>query len=205
MLLATAIALDPRYARNLTIYHVNPHHMGAVPKNMDTGDLAGDLFFDLFDTFILPLACNASGGARIPNACSNAEVVSDDLVVNKLTVQVDSRFGDYAECNIGMNGTDHHHPCKTGTYCCFCDNDESCSAAVGAVNLTIKFLPQVTKCRNGAPEWDCFKYNAVRKITDPSVGTWFSTLNSSMCTSADRSIIIAKRLTPFVLTFCFVL
>jgi hypothetical protein len=181
-----AMSIDPRYSRNITVYHVNPYHLGAVPKNMDTGDLAGDLFFDLFDTFILPLACNSSSGAHVPNACGNPEVVSHDLVVNKLTLQVDIRFSDYAECNIGdASGMDHHHPCKADTYCCFCDN-AACPAAVGVANVTTKFDPLVSKCADGSPEWECFKYNAVRKFTNTSVGTWFSTLNTSMCSSSRR-------------------
>jgi hypothetical protein len=29
------------------LYHVNPERFGAIPVNMDTGDAAGDLYFDL--------------------------------------------------------------------------------------------------------------------------------------------------------------
>lgn len=33
-----AIAIDPAHALNITVYHVNPKHLGAKPINMDTGD-----------------------------------------------------------------------------------------------------------------------------------------------------------------------
>ena len=32
---------------NLTVYHVNPLHLGVLPINMNTADLSGDAFFDL--------------------------------------------------------------------------------------------------------------------------------------------------------------
>ena len=32
---------------NITVYHVNPRKYGGVPFNMDTGDVAGDLYFIL--------------------------------------------------------------------------------------------------------------------------------------------------------------
>ena len=40
---ATALKIDPAYAKNITVYHVNPHKYGAVPVNMDTADATGDL------------------------------------------------------------------------------------------------------------------------------------------------------------------
>ena len=38
---ALALAIDPRYATNLTVYHVNEHKFGAVPVNMNTADATG--------------------------------------------------------------------------------------------------------------------------------------------------------------------
>merc|ERR1712224_722572 len=110
---------DPAYAKNITVYHVNPHKYGAIPTNMDTGDATGDMFFDLFEVIIAPLAC--PNGAASGHGCTNPEAVGSDLMVNKLTLEVDTRYSRYAKCNIGVNGSDQHgHKCETGTYCCFC-------------------------------------------------------------------------------------
>ena len=54
--------------------------------------------------------------------CENGEVVDGDLVISKLVVEVDSRFGEYGMCNICVNGTDplSRLPCATGEYICAC-------------------------------------------------------------------------------------
>jgi hypothetical protein len=120
-------AIDPKYAKNYTVYHINPHHFGAVPLNMDVGDAGGDLFFDLHNSIIEPLQC--PNGAASGHGCNNPEVVDPDLVVNKLTIEMDSRFSLYAKCNIGVNGTDGHgNTCKDGTYCCYCSRGGHTSA-----------------------------------------------------------------------------
>lgn len=31
---AAIVAVDPQYADNITVYHVNPHQYGAIPVNM---------------------------------------------------------------------------------------------------------------------------------------------------------------------------
>ena len=86
---------------------------------MDVGDAAGDMFFDLHNVIIEPLEC--PHGASSGHGCSNPEAVAPNLMVNKLTVEMDSRFSGYAKCNIGVNGTDGHgNVCKDDTYCCFC-------------------------------------------------------------------------------------
>ena len=55
--------IDPAHAKNITVFHVNPHKAGAIPVNMDTGNPAGDLFFDLFEVMMTPLACQHHAGA----------------------------------------------------------------------------------------------------------------------------------------------
>ena len=37
------LAVDPAYARNLTVFHINQLSAGAVPLNMDVGDAAGEV------------------------------------------------------------------------------------------------------------------------------------------------------------------
>ena len=74
ILVATCTALasariDPAHAKNITVYHVNPHKYGAIPVNMDTGNAAGDLFFDLFEPMIAPLACQHK--QHFGHQCSN--------------------------------------------------------------------------------------------------------------------------------------
>jgi hypothetical protein len=49
LLAAPTRAIDPAYAQNLTVFHINPREEGPYPLNMDTADAAGDLFFDLFE------------------------------------------------------------------------------------------------------------------------------------------------------------
>ena len=40
--LTTAVpTINPVYAKNITVYHVNEHSFGAIPLNMNTGDLTG--------------------------------------------------------------------------------------------------------------------------------------------------------------------
>ena len=89
----------------LTVYHVNPRSYSPTPLNMDTGDDVGDMYFDM-RTKALPLECAAKPKSA---DCSNAEVVADDLVVTKLTLDVRLPFGSYGMCNVCVNGTDHQH------------------------------------------------------------------------------------------------
>ena len=100
-----AFRVDPGHARNITVYHVNEHKYGAIPLNMNTADVIGDLFFDLLEIFIAPLACaNQTGPPKPgPNPCANPEAVGADLMVNKLTLEIDERYSGYAACNVGIN------------------------------------------------------------------------------------------------------
>lgn len=90
MLSVAPLQTRPSHAVNITVYHVNPHKYGAIPVNMDTGDATGDLFFDLFEVMMSPLEC-ASGQKTPGHSCSNPEANGKDLMVNKLTLEVDSR------------------------------------------------------------------------------------------------------------------
>jgi len=111
-------SIDPRYAGNITVYHVNPASYGAAPINMDTADMAGDAFFDL-RSVALPLEC-----AESPHSsdCTNPEVTSDDLVITKLVLEVDKRYGQYGFCNVCVNGSAGiSGSCSTeGAYVCSC-------------------------------------------------------------------------------------
>jgi hypothetical protein len=43
---------------------------------------------------VLPLECGP-GGVNVSFDCSNKENVASDLVISKLVIEVDSRFGEY--------------------------------------------------------------------------------------------------------------
>jgi hypothetical protein len=118
---ATAATIDPHHAQNLTLYHVHGANYSSVPHDMNTADINGDIYFSM-RTKGLPLECgvwkNLSFWSWLD--CSNAEVTATDLVVSKVRLQVDDRYGDYADCNINQ---------ETGLYSCDCENvQENCSA-----------------------------------------------------------------------------
>jgi len=119
----TRRTIDPRFAANLTLYHVNEANYSAAPRNMNTADVDGDLYFDLRSRG-LPLECgvwrNRSFWSRLD--CVNAEVAVDPskLAVTKFILEVDTRFGQYADCNIDS---------ESGNYSCDCENvPDNCTA-----------------------------------------------------------------------------
>jgi hypothetical protein len=120
--LACAARIDPAHAKNLTLYHVNPRNYSLAPVDMNTADLNGDMYFDL-RTVGLPLECgpwrNRSFWSHLD--CDNPEVDNvSTLAITKLTLEVDSRWGDYADCNLDPD---------TGAYNCACENVQAnCTA-----------------------------------------------------------------------------
>lgn len=177
LLLGTyASAPRPNDAVNLTLYHVNPAKFPPSPTNMNTGDALGDMFFDL-RSLVLPLECAADPSQH---DCTNAEVVSPDLVITKIIVEADHRFTDYAKCNICVNGTDGHghNNCTDGEYICGCFNglkSVPCKPGVGMENLTQTHGNE--SCSSGQEQWQCWRDAAGRKTG----GTWFSTLDIGLC------------------------
>ena len=165
---------------------------------MNTGDATGDLFFDLFEVVIVPLACqqNTTGG----HSCSNPEAVGADLMVNKLTLEVDNQYSGYARCNIGTNGSDGRgHTCKTGSYCCFCGSyyPESCNDTLGREDLydhmgqgpkaaaaTWAEPPDEKRhygCNEKSQPVECYTSNARKKLSKLHPGYWYSSLASGYC------------------------
>jgi len=182
---ATASALDPQHAVDVTIYHVNQATYGTAPLNMDTADLNGDMYFDLRGVSE-PLEC-AHPTPSTAHDCDNPEVTSTDLVITKLTLEVDDRFGNYGRCNVCVNGTDHHgnNSCTEGAYWCNCggwnSKDTQCSSAVGRQNLTTWLGDR--KCGRGSLLWDCWKDAVGQKtcVDSPEGGFWYSTTSSGYC------------------------
>ena len=107
----------------ITAYHINPHHLGAFPKNMNVADLRGDIFFDLSSKTV-PLACRNGSAAKMSHHdCTNPETEAPDAVVSKLSLQVRQAYGEYAACNVcPPSGIDDYSrlPCTPDTYICTC-------------------------------------------------------------------------------------
>lgn len=123
LLAPLCLALDPAFTETLEVYHVNPAHYGPAPVNMDTADLGGDAFFDLRSVGE-PLECANQDPNRPSPDCTNPEVVAHDLVITKLVLEVDSRFGTYGMCNVCVNGSasmsGHCTTEQEGQYLCSC-------------------------------------------------------------------------------------
>jgi len=101
----------------------------------------------------------------ITRDCNNSEVVSNDLVITKLVLEVDTDFGPYARCNICVNGTDGHgnNSCVDGVYDCVCTGHHGsivpCGPPVGYVNVSSYHRD----CNEGDPDWVCWR-NKVRPL-----------------------------------------
>ena len=68
---ASTGSIDRKFAKNITVFHINQDTFGAAPVNMDTGDAPGDLYFDI-RSVDLPMEC-AHPDAHSAHDCSNAE------------------------------------------------------------------------------------------------------------------------------------
>jgi hypothetical protein len=185
---------------NITVYHVNERKFGPIPINMNTGDATGDMFFDMLEVIMVPLKCeNATKPKFGPNTCANPEAVGGNLMVNKLTLEVDSRFSSYAACNVCVNGTDpFHHPCKSGTYACFCTTHgfppktTPCNATVGyedVYNTFKRFLKPTCRASIFNPHptpVDCYGVAVHQKLSTEANGSgvWYSTLDTGYCGNA---------------------
>jgi len=190
MLSASASAaphIDPAFAQNITVYHVNPKSAGAIPVNMDTGNAPGDLFFDLFEVIIYPLNCPY--GPKSGHQCSNPEA-SGDLNVNKLTLEVDSRYSGYAKCNICIDGNDGRgHACPSGTYFCFCatggypGKDIPCNKTVGRENLVNSFGHyHHGGCKWGESKGQCYEQAVFSKLNGSTLPAyWYSSQDMGAC------------------------
>ena len=186
---ASAGALD----KTVTMYHVNPVRFGPIPRNTDAADVAGDLFFQLFEQLSIPLACNdpTVPASKKPFECHNLESNDPTDVINKITLQVDSNYSAYAMCNIGnKEGKDPlGRPCPVGGYCCYCEGNSSahhwppptvpCEATIGFSDLYSHF-GQMSKypCFK---DYDCWTHHAAAKLDQAHPGYWYSPLSFGDC------------------------
>jgi len=180
--------IDPRFAQNITVYHVNPAKDGAIPLNMDTGNAPGDLFFDLLEVIIYPLNC--PNGKASGHQCGNPEA-SGDLNVNKLTLEVDTRYSGYAKCNICVNGTDGRgHSCPSGEYFCYCSTggypgrDVPCNKTIGRENLVDAFghHGHHRGCHLFESKSECYELAIFSKLNSSTTPAyWYSSQSSGYC------------------------
>ena len=199
---------------NLPIYHVNPLHEGVLPIDsahaahsqslslhlakrinhvahatftVDTADLAGDAFFDLRSK-VLPIECAAN--TSFSGDCNNGEVIDNDLVISKLTLEVKvPHFGEYSRCNICLkSGRDplSNLPCTPGEYICTCGSffharDCTNETSVGAQNITKaygSFSSYLCNWERWIKEpWMCWSWPIVGKTG----GMWYSTTRAGWC------------------------
>ena len=187
-----AMVLDER----ITMYHVSPRHFGPVPRNMDTADPAGDLFFELMEVLSIPLACSdpTVPAWKRPFECNNLETNDSSDVVNKVTLQVNSNFSAYAMCNVGnKRGRDPMgRPCPAGEYCCFCSTHHHghrhwpmastpCNATVGHSDLLTHFGRGGTWGHFCQKDYDCWTSRAWAKLTPNFRGSWYPPLAYGDC------------------------
>jgi hypothetical protein len=153
--------------RTITVYHINPAEFGAAPIDMNTGDVLGDMYFDI-RTRCLAIECaDANNYQRNAHTCENAEVASPDLVITALELQVLTPFGPYGGCNLCENHTDHHgnNSCVDGTYSCTGCGD---CVSVGRAPVSTR---GARPCGAGSPNYMCWHGNAGVKTG----GMWYST------------------------------
>ena len=99
LLLAGAI---PAAVENLTVYRITPQNYTGV-LNMNTGDAAGDAFFGLYELAI-PVLCADSRMDKMIT-CANVPILSIPgfNLYQQFVLEVDTRFGEYNECNPNPN------------------------------------------------------------------------------------------------------
>lgn len=83
---------------NLTVYRITPQNYTGV-ENMNTGDAAGDAFFGLYELAIPILCADPRMSGMV--TCTNVPILSipDFNVYQQSRIEVDTRFGEYNECN----------------------------------------------------------------------------------------------------------
>lgn len=174
------------------MYHLNPASAGALPVNMDTGDVFGDLYFYLGE-FLLPLECaGQSEEGRAHFDCDNPERVDPDRVVTRVGLEVDMRmWTHYSGCNL-CNGTDPftNKSCVVGTYVCDCFNQyypARCNPkGVGKENITEHFVPHrpTSEC-SSALQATCGQYSHDSSRCPACIESHKSQLANATCWEVD--------------------
>jgi hypothetical protein len=104
---ACLLALGACEVKEITVYRITPRNYTGI-RNFDTGDAGGDSFFGLYE-LATPIIC--SGGSNAGVTCTNVPIlqIPGFNVYTENIVEVDTRYGDYSECNPDPNN---------GTFAC---------------------------------------------------------------------------------------
>lgn len=156
---AGTTTLDERQHRvtNITVYRVTPRNYTGI-RNMDAGDSRGDLAFGLFE-YVFPLVC-----PDFPDEvnCQNVPILNipNFNVYTEFLVEVDQRFGEYAECNPNPD---------TGVFACahLFGPSASCWYDNPIWNTTFGSLCNRSSCR-----CDVLEHRAVGSETCPLCWGW---------------------------------
>jgi hypothetical protein len=89
--------------QNVTLYRITPRNYTGV-KNLDSGDPAGDAFFGLYE-LTTPVLCDGKQSAFSGVTCQNVPIlqIPGFNVYEQNIVEIDTRYGDYSECNPDPN------------------------------------------------------------------------------------------------------
>jgi hypothetical protein len=161
----------------LTVYHIHRPGLPSAPVDQNTADTLGEIFFFTLST-LLPYGCKNYSSPF----CQNPEIIAPDLVVSKLLLEVDSRFGEYGRCNLCVDGhsiTQNGTNCTTGQYSCECGdtspsgvpNVTACGPPVGKVSLRDTF----------GRHFDGAMGEYLREMANRIGGTWYSTTANGHC------------------------
>ena len=190
MLRAAALALlaEAKVVRE-TLYRITPRNYTGV-TDLDTGDAAGDAHFGLYEKSA-PVVCDAKLNPRHAEniLCENDALlqIPGFNVYIAVEVEMDDRFGDYAECNPtkslphAFNCTHWHHDGPEGcwnanrehpewatAFAGLCDADECLCDAVETRSVGREF-PKFGKPLppKGYPELCYADFYPVEKMTSP--------------------------------------
>lgn len=83
---------------SMTVYRITPRNYTGL-TNLDSGNARGDVFFGIYELAI-PELCRGSQARGLPQ-CQNIPILSipNFNVYEQFTVEYDTRFGHYNECN----------------------------------------------------------------------------------------------------------
>jgi len=136
------------HSKNITVYHIHSMSYPSIdPMNMNVGDLAGDVFFDVLYGQILKLEClnNTVGFCKTFNRKHSTNDEEYDLVVTKLVLEVNGSYGPYARCLVCTHEEDADKYCTEGDYVCQCPSGFSLfpkpclNPSIGRAKLTSLF------------------------------------------------------------------
>jgi hypothetical protein len=94
-----AVSMGACAVENITLYRITPRNYTGV-RDLDTGDAAGDVFFGLYE-LTTPILCSGPAANTQGVTCTNVPILQIPFfnVYTENIIEVDTRYGDYSECN----------------------------------------------------------------------------------------------------------